>query len=110
MELATKVSGLVIWLMAKASTFILAEHLIKATGRWTNNTGREKRLGLISLTSLVNSAWDKSMERESSNIQMEQFIKANIKRMILKEKVLIPGTTAAPTLNSGSIIKCTVKA
>jgi Tfp pilus assembly protein PilW len=85
MELATKVSGLVIWLMAKASTFILAEHLIKATGKWTNNTGREKRLGLISLTSLVNSAWDKSMDRESSNIQMEQFIKANIKRMTFKE-------------------------
>jgi hypothetical protein len=110
MELATKASGLVIWLMAKASTFILVELFIKANGRWTNNMGMEKRLGLINLTSSVTSTWGKSMDRESSHLQMGPFIKANIKRMIFKDRAFTPGTTAAPIADIGSIIKCTVKA
>ena len=110
MELATKVSWLVIWLMAKATTSILVELLIKVNGAWTNNMGKDKRLGLINLTSLVNSTRDKSMDRESLSLQMEQSIEANIKRMIFKDLAFTPGTMAAPIMETGSIIKCMVKA
>ena len=110
MELATKVSWLEIWLMAKATTFILVELLIKVNGAWTNNMGKEKRLGLINLTLLVNFTRDKSMDKEFSSLQMGQFIEANIKRMIFKDRAFTPGTTAAPIMDNGSIIKCTVKA
>ena len=110
MALDMKESGSMIWLMVKASTSILAERRIKANGRWTNNTDKEKKLGPTNLTSLVTSTWDRSTDREYSNLQTVLSTEANIRKTIFKERASTPGTMAAPTAGNGSIIKCTVKA
>lgn len=101
-----KVNGLTIWPMAKASTSTLVELHTKASGTWTDSKARERRLGLTNQTSLVTSSRDKSTDKEFSNLQMEQYTKANTRRTTFRERASIPGMMAAPTLANGSIIKC----
>ena len=101
MELATKATGKIIELSAKASLCILMEMFTKATGLMTRQTVLEFMFMLMELDTKVCGRMISSMVEAKKVGPMAQFILVNISRGKNTVEVFTVGTTAVNTMVNG---------
>jgi hypothetical protein len=109
MEMLMKAIGIMIRLRAEAlmSTLIMQSTL--ETGKKTDNTATELKLGLIMQNTKETTNTARSMESAHLNGQMAHLILVNFSTIISMEKVSIPGQITEFTKVNGEPTKCTEK-